>query len=582
MSQQQRMLVAIGLAFGLTLLYSKFKLEPEAQEAKRKADEAAALLDAGTLDGGALAAAAVAFDADGGAVAQAPLTDGGTEVALKPDVPAKSIDVHRSTTDFVFQTAGGGVSKAVLLEKKEREQAQVSVAEGYKRLTGEKPAPPPQVDLAHPVAGAPLSFAISIEGANPLPADTHWSVESQGEGSLVLKAIRTPWEVTRTFRWKNEGYQLSTKVEVKNTSANNLGADLGFHVSRAIEPTSEQKGSFFGSIGNEAGSTCFVDTKVQRKPPSDKPAETFNGPIHFFGIDQQYFLSAAFPMNGPVEGRCTLNSTATARTADAFFPIQVAAGQTVTMEFGGFLGPKDLDLLKSVKGDTIDAAAVGPQLEKAVDFGVFEILCRVLLPTLKFFHNWVGNWGLAIILLTVSVKLILLPLTHRAMVSAEAMKKLQPKLDAIRKKYPDDRERQGTETMKLYQEAKVNPLGGCLPILLQLPVWGALFNVLRSSYELYGEPFFGPVWTDLTYKDPTYILPFALGVTMVITQRLQPQAMDATQQKIMTWFMPIFFTVIMLNYPAGLALYIFTNNLLSIAQQFLLRRWLARKKAVTT
>ena len=101
---------------------------------------------------------------------------------------------------------------------------------------------------------------------------------------------------------------------------------------------------------------------------------------------------------------------------------------------------------------------------------------------------------------------------------------------------------------------------------------------MRTSYELYSEPFFGPVWTDLTYKDPTYILPLALGITMIITQRLQPQMMDATQAKIMTWFMPIFFTAIMMNYPAGLALYIFTNNLLSILQQYALKRYLKSRK----
>lgn len=174
------------------------------------------------------------------------------------------------------------------------------------------------------------------------------------------------------------------------------------------------------------------------------------------------------------------------------------------------------------------------------------------------------------------VKVALLPLTHRAMVSAESMKKLQPEMEKIKAKYPDDREKQQLEQMRLYQEAKVNPLGGCLPLLVQLPIWAALFTTLRTSYELYGEPFFG-VWADLTYKDPTYLLPLALGITMIVTQRLQPQMMtDPGQAFLITWVMPIFFTVIMLNYPAGLALYIFTNNLLSIGQQFALRKYLER------
>jgi YidC/Oxa1 family membrane protein insertase len=156
------------------------------------------------------------------------------------------------------------------------------------------------------------------------------------------------------------------------------------------------------------------------------------------------------------------------------------------------------------------------------------------------------------------------------------MKKLQPTLEEIKKKYPDDREKQNVETMKLYTEGGVNPLGGCLPLLLQLPIWAALFTTLRTSYELYGEPFYG-VWSNLTSKDPTYLLPLALGITMIVTQRLQPQMMDKSQAFLMTWVMPVFFTAIMMNYPAGLALYIFTNNLLSIAQQYALRKWLARK-----
>jgi YidC/Oxa1 family membrane protein insertase len=147
-----------------------------------------------------------------------------------------------------------------------------------------------------------------------------------------------------------------------------------------------------------------------------------------------------------------------------------------------------------------------------------------------------------------------------------------------RPREPEDRERQNLEMMKLYQEGGVNPLGGCLPLVLQLPIWAALFTTLRTSYELYGMPFWG-VWSNLTAKDPTYLLPLALGITMIVTQRLQPQMMDKQQAFLMTWVMPVFFTGLMMNYPAGLALYIFTNNLLSIVQQFALRKYLERSKA---
>lgn len=294
------------------------------------------------------------------------------------------------------------------------------------------------------------------------------------------------------------------------------------------------------------------------------------------GIDQQYFLTAIWPKDGAVEGRCLLTAKHTEREATLWMPLTLQGGESVTKNFGVFLGPKELNLLLAIGGVDHPAGVFDPKLEKSVDFGLWAVICKVLIYLMRFFHGVIGNWGLSIILLTVLVKLLLLPLTHKAMVSAESMKKLQPKLEEIKKKWPDDREKQNVETMKLYSEGKVNPLGGCLPLLLQLPIWAALFTTLRTSYELYGEPFYG-VWSNLTSKDPTYLMPLALGVTMIITQRLQPQMMDKSQAFLMTWIMPVFFTAIMMNYPAGLALYIFTNNLLSIAQQYALRKWLARK-----
>ena len=215
-------------------------------------------------------------------------------------------------------------------------------------------------------------------------------------------------------------------------------------------------------------------------------------------------------------------------------------------------------------------------LERAVDYGIWAALCKPMLVVLRWFHDVVRNWGVAIILLTVLVKVLLIPLTHRAMVGQEAMKKLQPKIEEVKKKYPEDKERQQMEMMKAYQEAGVNPFGSCLMILVQLPVWAALFTTLRNSYELYGEPFTAHFLTDLTSKDPTYLLPVLLGVSQILTSKLQPPALDPAQQRMMVWFMPIFFTFIMLQYPAGLLLYIFTNNILTVVQQAVLRRLVQR------
>src|SRR5262249_45756411 len=156
-------------------------------------------------------------------------------------------------------------------------------------------------------------------------------------------------------------------------------------------------------------------------PKEDEPREEVKGgALHFAGIDQQYFLTAVYPLE-PREGRCALTAGPTVRMAEAFFPLSLKPGESQTYKFGAFLGPKDLELLKGVSASA--------NLERTVDFGWWAVICRVLLWVLKFFHGIVHNWGVAIILLTLSVKVLLLPLTHKAMVSAEAMKKLQPKME---------------------------------------------------------------------------------------------------------------------------------------------------------
>jgi YidC/Oxa1 family membrane protein insertase len=433
-------------------------------------------------------------------------------------------------------------------------------------------------------------------GATPVPATTRYAVVEEGPGKVVFSTTSGPWEITKTFTWTAaersdtdpSGYLSNLTVNVKNVSTNVAVGELGVHAIRAITPHAEEAPSMFGGIGNQASVLCRAQEDVLRKvPPSEggglfscggapKYEEAKTGPVQFVGIDQQYFLTAIWPKEGAAEGRCLVTAKPAEREAALFVQLNLQPGQTITKNFGVFLGPKDLSLLQKIGTTNTEPGAFDPALEKSVDFGLWAVICKALIALLRIFYGLIGNWGVAIILLTVSVKLLLLPLTHRAMVSAESMKKLQPKLEEIKKKYPDDREKQNVETMKLYTEGGVNPLGGCLPLLLQLPIWAALFTTLRTSYELYGEPFYG-VWSNLTSKDPTYLLPLALGITMIVTQRLQPQMMDKSQAFLMTWVMPVFFTAIMMNYPAGLALYIFTNNLLSIAQQYALRKWLARK-----
>lgn len=589
MDSQKRLLIALALSFVLTALYMFLNPAPPPPD----------LLDGGvaTADGGVTPRtdverppqAVVAPDGDGG-VAQAPTGE--------PPPEVKTVAVPEDRVRYLLTTLGAGIASAELQGEKMREQRPLSIGQGYKLLFGGEVPDAPQMDMGVPPQGFPPSLTAGVLNS-PTPFDpwTVWRLDeaASSENRKVFTAQNGIWRARKILEWPQakqplkpatHGFEIAMTVELTNTSAQAAQGDLAVHYSRAVNPLTEEKASLLGGVGNESKASCFVGEDLfQVVPEQEMPSrEELTGPVHFIGVDQAYFLGAIFPVQQARQGRCELHATPTGRAAVGHFPITVQAGQTHTEQFGVFVGPKDGDYLSAEPTPEI-AAALGVQrtdfnarLVSTVNFGIWEVICVVLLAILKFFYGVFANWGVAIIFLTITVKIVLLPLTYKSMVSAENMKKLQPKVEAIRKKFEGDRERMNMEMMKVYQEAKVNPLGGCFPLLLQMPVWIALFTALRNSYEIYREPFFGPVWTDLTYKDPTYIFPVLLGVTMIATQKLQPTTMmDPMQQKIMTWFMPIFFSLLMLAYPAGLTLYIFTNNVLSIFQQYGIRKWLERK-----
>jgi len=238
-----------------------------------------------------------------------------------------------------------------------------------------------------------------------------------------------------------------------------------------------------------------------------------------------------------------------------------------------YAGPKDLDALR----------AYGAGLESAINYGAmarpFAFFARILLYVMRWFHaHVVQNWGVAIILLTVLVKVLLFPLTAKSVRSMNEMRKLQPEIEKLKAKLGNDREKLNLATMQLYQQHKVNPLGGCLPMLLQLPIWFALYATLQTSVELYRERF---LWMhDLTRHDPYFIFPIAMGISSYLMQRISPQPADNAQAKMMLYFMPVFFTVLMLFVPGGLTLYIFVNNVLSIVQQqYMMKRQAAAAPA---
>lgn len=293
---------------------------------------------------------------------------------------------------------------------------------------------------------------------------------------------------------------------------------------------------------------------------ADKPLQrdVQNG---WLAMLQHYFVAAWVPPQDATfryythadNGQYVLGASSPWQTA------QAGGGQA---QFSAqlYVGPKDQDRL----------AAVAPDLELTVDYGKLTIISKPLFWLLKTIHSFVGNWGWSIVLLTLLIKVVFYKLSETSYRSMARMRTMQPKMQALKERYGDDRQKLNQELMELYKREKINPLGGCLPILIQIPVFIALYWVLLESVELRQAEWI--LWyTDLSVRDPYYVLPILMGVSMLVQQRLNPAPLDPIQQRVMM-AMPIVFTVFFLFFPAGLVLYWVTNNVLSIGQQWLITR----------
>jgi YidC/Oxa1 family membrane protein insertase len=291
---------------------------------------------------------------------------------------------------------------------------------------------------------------------------------------------------------------------------------------------------------------------------SDVPLKEVSTPVKWVGVNSRYFLMTLVS-SGAIEPRALLQP-AGAHTGriSMVFPV---SGQSMTIPLRAYFGPKELNLLSSVE----------PSLDHAVDFGWFTAFAYPLLRVMKWFYEWVHNWGVAIILLTILVKILTFPLTYKSMKSMKQMAKLQPQLQKLREKYKDDKEALNREMLTFMRSNGYNPVSGCLPMLIQMPIFFALYRVLYSSIELYHAPFW--LWIrDLSDKDPYYVTPVLLTLTMYIQQKMMPNtATDPAQQKMMQ-FMPIMFGAFMLTLPSGLTIYMLVNALTSIVQQIVLNR----------
>jgi YidC/Oxa1 family membrane protein insertase len=388
---------------------------------------------------------------------------------------------------------------------------------------------------------------------------------------LTFHAMRPDGvSIEQTFRFYPDTYQIDLMITLSNLSGHQVEGNLKASINN-IPP--EKKG-YYSFIGV----ALLLDRELEEiKPDKMEEQKNLSGRIEWMAYEDDYFLTAIIPDDperGSFEGQ--LFPSGILKATYTHPPLSLAHQEQALSQLTLYLGPRDLNALKKVDRN----------LDRAVDFGWTDIIAKPLLYLLLFFNKYVNNYGVAIILLTILVKLLFWPLTHKSQKSMKEMQKLQPHMAKIREKYKNDKQRMNQELMGLYKTYKVNPMGGCLPMLIQLPVFFALFRVLGSSIELRHAPFI--LWiTDLSAPDRLFNFPFRIplmqapygipvltllmGASMFIQQKMTPTVGDPAQAKMMM-FLPVIFTFMFINFPSGLVLYWFVSNILTIGQQYGIKR----------
>lgn len=362
--------------------------------------------------------------------------------------------------------------------------------------------------------------------------------------------------LTKTYTFSPVNYTVSVNYLIQNNTSAPWNGRFYGELTRN-EPPSES--SLLNSYTNYTGAAISSPDDHYQKIKFTEMSENNlmqTASSGWVAMLQHYFISAWVPTNGAEITQFSATNNGLYSIGLALPTVSVAPGASTTTGATLYMGPAIPDQLK----------AVAPYLDKTVDYGWLWFISELIFAVLKFIHTYVGNWGVAIILVTVLIKLIFYPLSAKSYLSMAKMRELQPKVKALRDKFGSDRQKLGMATMELYRKEKVNPLGGCLPILVQIPVFIALYWVLMESVELRQAPFFGWIH-DLSARDPYFILPILMGLSMFVQQRLNPAPPDPMQAKIMM-FLPVVFTVMFLGFPAGLVLYWLVNNCLSILQQW--------------
>jgi YidC/Oxa1 family membrane protein insertase len=419
-------------------------------------------------------------------------------------------------------------------------------------------------------------------------SDRVFDVVGEDISSVAFEARENNVTIRKTFTFEPDSYSFRLLIEVLNDStatvATRFQIDVLAHEKDADDFREQalaalEDGSRVMTPLKGLGRSGFLQSVTGGKT---ELYEDYLGEIDWAGIQTTYFLTAILPDN-PSQANVrivTLEPGVSGATQLLFDKTEIPSGRSIAREFRAYIGPKEMDRLEAFGGETVRAIDLG--------WSWVEPLTRFFSLFLKMLYSVVPNYGIAIIILTIMVRIVTAPLTIKQMRSMERMRALSPKLKEIKEEFADDRQKQSEKTMALYKSEGVNPLGGCLPMLLQFPVFIGLFYALRSTIQLRQAPFFG--WMDdLSVPEslfeipglgiPFRVLPLIMGATMVLQQRITPMQADPAQAKMMMTVMPIMMTVIFYQFPSGLVLYWMVSNMLAIAHQLWIGRGIRAKNA---
>jgi YidC/Oxa1 family membrane protein insertase len=416
-------------------------------------------------------------------------------------------------------------------------------------------------------AGGPLGFSqalFQVEG-------TDLTLEA-GQSDKIVFRYRTieGLEMVKTLTFSADNYNVECLVKLHNRSDQVLRGRTTLVWAPGLEPPvgGEKSSMFSASRYGYQGALYFEGSGRPDKLKGGKldGERKIEGPITWIASEDMYFVAALMPSDEEM-GALARKGAGDRVEIGVFAQAQIPPGSSASMDVAAYIGPKEMNSLRSVSESLI----------KTIELGIFGFIAKPLLDMLNYFNRFVGNYGLSVIILSFLIKIVFIPfstISHRSM---KKMSKLQPQINALRDRYKKDKDKLNQEIMKLYQENKVNPASGCLPILVQIPVFFALYRALLGAIELRHAPFY--FWiTDLSAKDPLYITPIFMGATMVLQQKMTPATGDPRQAKLMM-FMPIAFTALFLSFPSGLVIYWTVNNVLTIGHQYWMNRSMKMEEA---